>query len=388
MRLESSTGLDVTVLEAVLECGQPDARKVLARQLAALVADESTPQIERDQVVPILLKIATDTEPAVRAVLAEELMFVPNLHQDILFSIVADDDGVAIPFLRHTPSLNPWHMVAILRVGDDARQAAVAAREDISAEAVAYIIKSGTVAAALSLLANGAVKFAAADYRALYARLGQSGDLVERLLAVPHLPLDIRLMQARRAAVRMRQLMAERGWMPANDAADLVADAEESAMLQVLREAAPAERSPALNFLAAQNMLTPSLIMRAACLGEMPVVAAALGHLAGQPAQKVMETMATRGGSGVKALVSRSGLPQPCHALLAAACEVFAQSRAEGVALDADAFGRRILEILMTRFGAMPPKDQARQMDFVGRFGDDKVRKIARKLKADMLRAA
>ena len=33
-------------------------------------------------------------------------------------------------------------------------------------------------------------------------------------------------------------------------------------------------------------------------------------------------------------------------------------------------------------------KDQAKHIEFVGRFGDDKVRKIARKLKADMLRAA
>jgi hypothetical protein len=40
------------------------------------------------------------------------------------------------------------------------------------------------------------------------------------------------------------------------------------------------------------------------------------------------------------------------------------------------------------QFGALGSRDQAKLMDYVGRFADDKVRKIARKLKSDMLRAA
>ena len=388
MRLESSTGLDVTVLEAVLECGKPEARVALARQLAMFLADPDTPRAELDQVVPVVLKITTDSDKNVRRVLANELVTIAKLNQDIIFSILADENDIAIPFLLKTPALNAWHMLAVLRVGDDARQSAIARRPDLTAEAQAHIIKSGTQAAAAAVLDNSKIKFTSDDLHKIYARFGQVGDVVERLLARPDLPIDLRITQAKRAAVRMRQMMAERGWLPANDAADIVADAEEGAVLKLLSEAQGPERAHAFSFLVAQNMLTPSLIIRASCLGEIPVVASALGHLTGMTGPRVLEIAGSKGANGMRSIVNRSGLPITCFAVIAAACEVYLGAKDEGVKLDADNFGRRLLETLMTRFGGLPSKDQARQIEYVGRFADEPVRKIARKLRSDMLRAA
>jgi uncharacterized protein (DUF2336 family) len=388
MRLETESGLDVTVLEAVLECGQVEARQTLARQLAGLLDSSDTPELERDQVTPVLLKLVTDPERAVRETLAEELATVANLHQDMIFAVIADEDTIALPFLAATPALNSWHMQAILRVGDDARQKTVASRPDISLDAISFIVRAGSAVAAQALLSNIRAKLRPQDMQQIYARLGSNGDVVDRLLARSDLPLDIRILQARRAAVRMRQMMAERGWMPANDANDLVSDAEEGAVLQVLKEADVAGRAHGVQFLAGQNMLTPSLIVRAACLGETTVVAAALAHLSGQDQERIRSLIYTRGGHGIRSHLNRSMLPAACHAIIIASCDVAAQAREEDIRLDADTFGRRLLEELMLQFGTLGPRDQAKLMDYVGRFADDKVRKIARKLKADMLRAA
>ncbi len=388
MRLETETGLDVTVLEAVLECGQSEARQALARQLAALVADPETSAIEKEQVIPVLLKLSTDMDRDVRVVLAEELVTVEGLHQDMIFSVIADEDAIALPFLAATPALNAWHMQAILRIGDEGRQKTVAARPDISSDAVSFIVRAGSAVAVTTVLRNKKAKLTSQDLHQIFARLGQSGDVVDELLSRADLPLDIRITQAKRAAVRMRQMMAERGWMPANDANDLVADAEENAVLQVLKQATLEERAYGTQFLAAQNMLTPSLIVRAACLGDMEIVAVALGHLSGQTQERVLGLMQMRGGAGIRSILNRSMLPTGCHAIIAAAADVSAQSKEEDVRLDADSFGRRLLEVLMLQFGATGPRDQAKLMDYVGRFADEKVRKIARKLKSDMLRAA
>ena len=388
MRLESTQGLDVTVLEAVLECGKPEARLALARQLAAFLADPDTPAIELEQVVPVVLKMTTDQDNSVRRVLAEELVTIPKLPQDLIFSILADENDIAIPFLNKTRALNAWHMLAILKVGDEVRQAAVARRADLTPEACAYVIKSGTAAAAVALLDNAAAKLCADDMHKLFARLGQAGEVVEKLLARPDLPIDLRISQAKRAAVRMRQMLAERGWLPANDAADIVADAEEGAILQLLAEAKQAERTAAFSYLVTQSMLTPSLIMRASCLGQTGVVAAALAHLTGTTPGRVFDVAQSKGATGLRPLVNRSGLPVTCLSVLAAAFEVHHGAKAEGVDLGSEQFGRRLLEVLMVRFGGMSAKDQARLIDYVGRFADDQVRKIARKLRSDMLRAA
>lgn len=388
MRLEVESGLDVTVFEAVLACGQSEARMALARQLATLLADADTPQLEKDQVVPVLLKLATDLDRQVRVVLAEELSSCEALHQDMIFAIIADEDGIALPFLASTPALNAWHMQAILRVGDDGRQKTVASRPDIAPDAVSFIVRVGGTVAVQALLRNGKAKLKPADLAQIYARLSNAPEVVDLLLERADLPLDIRITQAKRSAVRMRQMMAERGWMPANDATDLVADAEEHAVLQVLVHASVAERVQAMNFLSSQNILTPSLIIRAACMGETQVLSAALAHLSGQHYERVHSLLETRGAVGVRSMLNRSMLPTGCHAIISAACEVAAQAKAEDVRLDADNFGRRLLETLMMQFGALAARDQAKLMDYVGRFADDKVRKIARKLKSDMLRAA
>jgi uncharacterized protein (DUF2336 family) len=388
MRLETPAGLDVSVFEAVLACGQTDARKVLARQLAGLIADAETPALERDQVIPILLKLAVDEEPSVREVVAEELCTVPDLHADLIFSIVADEDCIALPFLKSCAGLSGWHMLAILRVGDDARQGVVARRADLTKEAKNHIVKAGSVSAVMGLLDNPAYTLTAAELQAIYMRLPQASNVVEKLLSLPQLPVDVRILQAKRTAVRMRQLMAEKGWLAANDAADLVTDAEEVAVLKVLNEAQAAERQVAVQFLASQAMLTPSLILRAACLGDLISVSAALAHLCGQPAQRIEDSLKQRGAVGLRSAVNRSGLPVSCHIIILASADVAAEFRNMGVSPSADTFGRRLLEVLMMQFGAAPLKDQAKQIDYVSRFAEQRVRKIARQLKADMLRAA
>jgi uncharacterized protein (DUF2336 family) len=388
MHLEFENSLDVAVLEAVLETGDIEARMTLARQVCGLIAAEDTPAGERTIVLPVLLKLAVDEARAVRQVMAEELASVPHIHADLLFSMVAAEDDVALPFLRVTPSLNAWHMMAILRVGDEPRKITVAGRPDITAEAAAAIVNSGTLAVVLALLDNESVQLESHDLQIIYGRLGQSGELADRLLAMSDLPLDIRITQAKRTALRMRQLMAERAWLPSNDASELVADAEDVAVLDVLLRAKPDDLLKGITFLATKNLLTPALIVRAACLGETRIVEAALSHLSGIHPQRLVNTIYSRGGQGMKSVVNRSGLPSVCLGLLVGFAEVVVDTREEGVNIGRESFGRRLLEALMTRYDMLNGNDRAKAIDYIGRFAEDRVRKIARQLKVDIQRAA
>ena len=388
MSHEPSPGLDTSIFQHVIDNGGPEQRLALAVQLAEFLGKDGVLMAEREQVVPIVLKLAVDEDDGVRQALADALLHVPKLHADILFSVISDDDAIALPFLSVTPSLDHWHMLAILRVGDEPRQACVILRPDISAEAMAYAVKSMTLPVCLLLFDNAAVKLNEAQYHMLYARFGHAGDMTERLLACSDLPLDIRIMQAKRASNRMHQLMAERGWVPANDAAELVADAEETAILRILVDASDEELARVVPFLVSKAMLTPSIIVRAACLGEMHVVQQALAHLTGMPVARARDAMRGKGMGGLKSLHTKSGLPPGCYWVLQAACDVAADEAEEGIALDAEEFGRRLIEALMTRYEGLPQKERSRHLEYVGRFAADRARVIAKRLKADLVRAA
>ncbi len=380
--------LDTTVFLDVIETGGVEQRMMLAEQLGDFLANPSTTEAERIAVVPVVLKLAVDPIIAIRRALAERLARAAGIHADIVFTIISDDDLIALPFLASTPALNHWQMMAVMQVGDASRQSVLAGRPDIAAEAVELAVRTSAIEAAIALLDNPGVRLRDSDYHTLYSRFGQEPAVAERLLAIPSLPLDIRILQARRVSNRMHQLLAERGWVPANDAAELVADAQETAILGILVDASAAELDRVIPFLVSKSLLTPSILVRAACLGEMAVVERALTHLAGLSSQRVRDLMKGEGILGFKGLHKKIGLPQSCYGILQAACDVSAEIEEEGVALPSEQFGRRLIEVLMTRYETMPLPERAKHMEIISRYAEDRVRTIARRLKADIVRAA
>jgi len=380
-----AVGLDVSIFDAVIEKGGTDARKLLASQLGTLLANPETPKGERAAVVPSVLKLAVDSVTEVRRSLVEGLQRARDLHADVFFSIVADQDDIALPFLAASPSLDGWKMLTILKVGDVARQVQVALRPDITAQAIDAVCGHGDVTACLALFQNDRLMLTDRNCHALYKRFGQVAEIVEFLLARPDLPLDIRITQTKRASNRIHQLMAERGWVAANDAAELVVDAEETAVLKVLVNASVSELQRVIVFLTQKNMLTPSLIVRAACLGEMLIVERALAHLAGTPPERAQFLLYR---NGFKSLFGKSGLPGTCYWILQAAADVERDVREEQVQIGRETFGRRLIEVLMTRYENLGPSECAKNLEFMGRYAEERVKVIAKRLKADMLRAA
>ncbi len=381
-------GLDVSVFESVIAVGDTDARIALTRQLVALVADPATAPIEIQQVGPVLLRLAGDDDKAVRLVLAQEFASSNRIDAQLAFSIIADDDDIALPFLAQTKALSAAQITVIAKVGDEARQTTIVKRTDVPPEACELVIGQGSAVACVALLQNAAIMLEDMDFHVLYKRFGNNTDIVERLLARPAIPAEIRITQARRTAARMRQMMAERGWIAANDASDLCADAEDNAVMQVLVESDEAGRAKALAFMAAKKLLTPAFVVRSAALGQMTVVEASLAHLTGFTPTRTAEQMYHRHSASFKALFKRSGLPMTCFGMLRAACDVMIDTREEGLEISSSQFGGRVLEALMTRYEAMSPQERAKQIEYLGRYGEDKIRKVAKRLRADLVRAA
>lgn len=388
MNSQPAVGLDASIFTAVIEKGSADSRVQLAAELARLLADPGTPDTERQAVLPSAIRLATDAVADVRRTLVMGLSQARPLHADLLFTIIAGDDTLALAFLAATPALDEWRMVAVLRAGDKARQRAIALRGDIAPAVVDEIVGSRAMDICAALLENPAVNLSDDNYRTLFVRFGQAPEIVEQLIARPELPLDIRILQTKRASNRIHQLMAERGWVAANDAAELVADAEETAILHILVNADKEELARVVAFLTAKKLLLPSIILRAACLGEMRVVERALAHLADVAPARARQQMYGAGLAAFKSLHAKSGLPPACLGLLKAAADVAHEARDEGLRIGCEGFGRRLIEALMTRYEHLPPRERARALDYVGRFADSRVRMIARRLKTNMMQAA
>jgi uncharacterized protein (DUF2336 family) len=385
--MSSQPGLDVNIFDTIIEAGDAQARIQLAVELARLISDTQAPENERNCVLPCVLKLATDPVKEVRRALADGLILAEDLHGDILFSIIADDDDIALPFLATTPALDPWKMRSIARVGDALRQVALARRPDLTDDVMQEIATVADLSACLALFDNGDCALSERNCRILYARFGRVQEVIDRLLALDTLPLDIRILQAKRASNQVHQLMAERGWVPANDAADMVADAEERAMLQILESANDKELASLISFMTSRSMLTASIVMRAACAGNMRLVEAAMAHLANMPLARAEEAL-YGSGFGFNSLYRNSSLPATCIGLIRAAAQVERQTRETKRALSGENFARRLIEQIMIGDGAMPQAERAKYLDLIARYSSERIRMIANRLREGLINAA
>lgn len=384
----AESSLDVTVFDAVILAGTIADRCQLAEELGRLTCDADTAEGDRSAVVPHLLKLAMDDYPEVRECLARALADAEHLDADVVFTIVASDDDVALPFLAVAPALDGWRMAAIARVGDLARQMEIARRPDITANAIDEILAKGEAEATCAVLDNRLAPLDADHFRTIYEVHGNEPAILERLLRHPDLPVDIRIIQARQASRQIQRLVTERGWLPSAAVDELVATAAEGTIIDLLAGSDADDLADAIAAMADKQMLTPALLLRAACLGHMCVVEAGLAHLAGTSISRAQSMMYGRGAMRSRAILRRAGLPEACHPILRAAMTVERQAVNEELEMDGEEFGRQLITTMMVEFHAMPDRERARQLDHVGRFAEEPVRLLARRVKADFAKVA
>ncbi len=388
MSKKKQQSLDVTVLNEVVGTGSVEQRTALARQLAELLSDPQTPSEETAAIVPVVVALAVDPVVSVRKHLAGQLVRLGRLHADIVFAIVADVDEVALDFLRKTPSLDTGRMVAVLKAGDFARQEVIAMRGDIGIAAVTEITERGTAELAACLLDNACAPVSSAHCRRLYVRFADEPAVVDRLLERRDLPLEIRLMHAKRTANRVYSLMSQRGWMAANDAEEVVISAEEGTFLRLLEQAEDHELDRVIPFMCEKQFLTPSIILRAACAGELQIVERSLAYLASIPVKRIHGLIYGSSTLSLKAVHKKSGLPPACYTILRAVFDIARDVRRTGKPVPREDFGRTLIETLMVRYDGIPGSEKTMLLGMIARFGDDRTRRIAKRLCENLSRAA
>ncbi len=379
--------LNTSIFDRILENGSVAEKKTLVRQLGRLACDMETSALERRAIIPTLLALAGDPVKDVRVLLAEFLVDCQQLHPDILFSIVADDEDISLPFLAGTPALDRLRALAILKVGDKARQLVLAGRADLSEDEISFIADECDSEVCVVLLDNDEIEVDVADYRRLYVRFRQVPEVIEQLLQRNDLPLEVRILQAKKASSNVQRLMAERGWIPANDAEKIIIDAEETTLLRILSKARETEIDGLIPFLAKKSLLTPSIILRAACAGDMRVVSRALSYLSSTPLKKVERLIADRAVVGLKGIYNKSGLPKNCFHIVRAAVDVAGDVRQAPTGARRLRFGPAMIECLMTRYNSISAQEKSVLLEIIAQLSDDSTRNLARQL-AGQLEAA
>ncbi len=377
MSAESIDNYEIACLEVSIENASPEKRIAAAEAIVSLLQSSSLPEDGQTTLSNLLLKLTVDPVRVVRKKVIDLISDLRGLSEDLVFSIISDDDEFALPFLARTKSLNKRMMIAIAKVGDAARKTVVAARGDCPHEAADIMIANCPAEIVVELLANPELDLTAAQYEKIIERHGTDKTILSQLSKQPKLPAHLKVMMARAVSEEMRAKVHSEDVASTIRSQRMIDAAEEEAILLISSGIKPVERAKLVSYLCDLQQLTPSLLLRAACTGEMSFIESALSLLSGLQILRVRNLIYAQGAMSLRAVHSRANLPRILFDPLRIAADVEKQRQQADQPLSADHFGKQMVEAIVTKYEAFSPSRRSELLQIMQSYGSVKTRELS-----------
>lgn len=377
MSAESIDDYEIACLEVSIENASPAHRIAAGKTIVSLLQSSNLPEEGQTTLSNLLLKLTVDPVRMVRKHVIGSLTDLRGLSEDLVFSIISDDDELALPFLAVTKSLNKRMMVAIAKVGDAARKTVIAARGDCPLEAADIMIAKCPAEIVVELLANPDLKLTANQYEKIIERHGGEKPIIVQLSRQRGLPAHLKVMMARAVSEEMRSKVQSEDVASTIRSQRMIDAAEEEAILQISATTKPVERAKLVSYLCDLQQLTPSLLLRASCTGEMAFVESALSLLSGLQILRVRNLMYAQGAMSLRAVHSRANLPRILFDPLRIAADVEKLRQQSDKPKSADHFGKQAVEAIVTKYETFSPNRRSELLQIVQTYGSAKTRELA-----------
>jgi uncharacterized protein (DUF2336 family) len=324
----------------------------LAIDRAALSTDE------RAFAEEVLRIMAADASEMVRRSLSVTLQNSTKLPSDVAIKLANDVEAVALPVLMNSPQLSDRDLIEILRSCPPSKQVAVASRGTVSQEITRVIAEVGVAAAVEQALSNWGAVFDEAGLNTALGRFPDHGGVKSAMVRRAALPLSITEKLVSLVSGELFDHLVNNHALPPQMAIDLAVGARERATVDLIEQAARQADLP--RFVQQINLhgrLSPSLLMRGMCIGQMSFVEHALAELSGLAHHRVWVMVHDSGPLGLETLFERAGLPRRLLGPFRAAVDVYHEMSRDGADRDAATFRTRMVERVLTLFQHVPKDD-------------------------------
>lgn len=330
----------------LLEDPSGAARAVMADKVAVHFRGGGLSDAEREIAEDIIRMMVRDAEVRVREALARTLNDAPDLPGEVAAALARDGrDAVALPVIRNSPVLSDDDLIEIVRTQTLPRQVAVASRRSVSEPVSDAVAEHGHVDAVVALVSNEGAAIAEATYGKIVDRHGGTERLHSPLVRRRSLPVAIAEKILTRVSEELQDYLIAQQGLPEEGARALIRKSRERATVDLaVGEGAAGEVERLVRQLHDNGRLTPSIVLRALCGGDLAFFEAALSVLAGIPVRNATVLVRDEGELGLRALYDRAGLPMPLYAAFRAASDLALETGQDNADVDPDERMRRILK--------------------------------------------
>jgi uncharacterized protein (DUF2336 family) len=337
---------------------------VIRAQTAAKVAAHATRDAlsakERETAFEILCALSEDVSAKVREALAEGLCRSPDLPRDLALKLAADVETVALPVLELSTVFTDADLIELIRAGNETKQVAIACRAEISETVCDALIETGRPAPARALIKNDGAKIGEGALGTLLDRWGGDEEIKLAMVHRAVLPLTIAERLVTLVSEQLREYLLVKHELPLKTACDLVAQSRERALARLVEGSGTEDRAEVARLveqLYGHGRLTPGLVARLICMGDMAFFEEAIARMAVVPAENAAVLIRDEGTLGLKALCERAGLTEPMMGVIRIAVDLICRYHDGRTPGDRDAFLGEVMARLKSCEYAVDSRD-------------------------------
>jgi uncharacterized protein (DUF2336 family) len=350
-------GLRFQDVEALLADPAPQRRAKVVQQLAIDINADRLSEGEWTLALDILRTMAADAETIVRQALATSLQHSKHLPRDVALALARDDAAVALPVLSSSPVLTDDDLIGVLAEGNGTKQVAIAKRPEVSTVVAAAVIETGNAAAVTTLVGNEGAVLNEDLLNRTIERYSRFETVKAAMVHRSELPVTISERLVAIVSDRLKVVLAARHALPADVAADILLEARERATVGLLTKGSAQDTQALVAQLHARGRLTPSLVLRALCMGDIRFTEDAMAEIAGISAERASLLIHDGGPLGLKAIYKKCHFPETMYPAFRVAVDMVHETQLDGGPKDRERFARRVIERILTKYQQIEAAD-------------------------------
>jgi uncharacterized protein (DUF2336 family) len=293
--------------------------------------------------------MAQDVAETVRRALAESLRRAIRLPRDVALRLANDVEAVALPILSGSPALSDEDLITILQQASSPRQHAIASRPEVSETVADTLIEGSDETAVAALLRNPRSRIGEAGLHRAVDRFSRSEAVQQGMVHRATLPMTVAERLVMMVSEELRAYLLSHHALPPAVAADLVLQSRERAVIGLSARASRHELILLIRQMERHDRLTPSLVLRALCMGDLAFLETALAVKAHVPVENAHILVHDAGGNGLASLYRKAGMPEPLLPMFRLAVEAANSTALDGGEHDFERYRGRVITRVLSQ---------------------------------------
>jgi len=320
--LSDNSILSSADVSKLLQDPNGENRAAAASKVAATFENKSLTASEREIAESIFRHMLKDAEVRVRHALADSLKDNPSVPHDIATSLAKDVDAVAMPVIESSIVLTDADLIELVKTRGADVQMAVAGRDNVSEELSDVLVDSDNEKVVAKLVSNEGASIKEDTFGKVLDKYKDSDIVKQPLAHRSALPVGVAERLVTLVSEQLRDHIMTHHEVSPTMASDLLLSSREKATVSLVEGGNRSTVEELVNQLHKNGRLTPTLLLRALCMGDTTFFEVALAKKVGIPVLNAYALVHDKGDLGLTRLFAAAKIPAQFISIARAALDV------------------------------------------------------------------